>query len=272
MAFTKQVEGNEKRTQRCSPQLTPTLSARLATIRRCIGAAPLLIDVGTDHALLPLSWLGSHPQSRALGIDRGELPLQRAQQNREKSLEGSRLELRLQSGLGTLVPPPNAVLSICGMGGLSIQEILCNAVAVRQHQLARVVLGPNDRFDAVRTTLSRLGWRIYAEDALWERERFYPVIQAAPCPAAPETLDALALHFGPQLLKDAHPALGLWLHRHALRLRQIQARMAPKCPPAELLAHLKAIQDAWNTAFQNQYGALESPHGLTAAQATKQTN
>lgn len=248
-----------------------TLSPRLDAMRRWVGAAPYLVDVGTDHALLPLAWLAQHPQAKALGIDQAQLPLQRAEQNRKRCPPGHRLELRLQSGLGSLAPPPQAVLSISGMGGLSIQAILSDAVCVRCHQLARVVLSPNDRFDAVRASLIELGWRICAEDALWDRGRFYPIICAQPARAPELKPCPLALAFGPELLGNQHPALATWLHLQALRLAQIQARLAPNPAPKPLVHNLRAIESAWAQYFKNRYGELESPQRLTVPPTTKQT-
>lgn len=286
------------------------LSPRLDLIRQAIGPASFLIDVGTDHALLPLAWLGEHPSARALGIDRGEKPLAQAAQNKAASPAGARLQLRLQSGLGALCPPPAAALSISGMGGHSIRDILQNAVAVRQHHFSHIVLGPNDRFDVVRGTLAELNWRICAEDALWERGRFYPLIQAssasqapwdkasegtkfcatpapdpkasAPGPGPPPSLassldetkpalDPLALRFGPYLLSDAHPALARWLHLQALRLDQIQARLGPKRTTPQLIANFDAIKIAWAQYFKIRYGELLTPRGLTDAPSTEHT-
>lgn len=262
------------------------LSPRLQAMRQAIGPAPFLIDVGTDHARLPLAWLDAHPNAKALGIDQCQKPLVGAAKHRDASPSGARLELRLQAGLGELRPPTGAALSISGMGGRSIQDILYGATAVRQHQLARIVLGPNDRFDAVRHSLSALGWRICAEQALWERERFYPIIQAAPAPHAQQagathsskpTQDSkhpsqapcpntsIALEFGPHLLSCAHPALAKWLHRQALRLHQIQVRLGPKRTAPELIDNLETIKSAWAQYFKNQYGELLAPDRLTQA-------
>lgn len=235
---------------------------------RQVGPASFLVDVGTDHALLPLAWLSLQPEARALGVDRAQQPLLGAAQNRECSPAGARLELRQHVGLGELSVPEDAVLSVSGMGGVSIQEILHGALAVRQHQLSRIVLGPNDRCDAVRAALRDLGWQISKEDALWDRGRFYPVIQATPAGEKPQILELLDLRFGPHLLRNAHPALATWLHRQALRLGQIRAQLAPKCPPPELKNSLKTITAAWAQYFQDRYGELLNPHGLTAPPST----
>lgn len=253
------------------PRVPLALSPRLQTVGRCIGAASYLIDVGTDHALLPLAWLEQHPRARALGIDQAQQPLEGAEQNRQRSAAAQRLDLRLQSGLADLHPPENSVLSICGMGGRSIQQILGDAIAVRQHQLSRMVLSPNDRPDVVRATLIELGWAICAEDALWDHGRFYPVISARKAKDQAQALDPLSLRFGPHLLANQHPALATWLVLQAQRLNKIQVRLAPKAPPKELVANLEELHAAWARYFEARHGALFNPRGLTVPPTTKHT-
>lgn len=226
---------------------------------REIKDAPLLIDVGTDHALLPLAWLAEHPASRAIGIDRGEMPLGRAELNRAQSPDAARLQLRLQDGLGEWIPDTaGAVLSISGMGGITMSGILERARAVREQRLARLVLGPNDRFFELRQTLQSLGWQIRHESACWERKRFYPVVTARPRAPQDALLDETELRYGPCLLRQAHPGLAQWLVLQHQRLCKIATQSHSEAPP-QLQAQIQSIRGAWNHYFLDQEGPLSPP-------------
>lgn len=234
------------------------LSPRLRTVCQALGAAPLLVDVGTDHGLLPLAWLHEHPQSHAIGIDRSPSPLERARIHRAQSPIGERLELRLQDGLGSLEPPQASAISICGMGGSSIARILKASVAVQRKAPLRLVLAPNDRVFELRQHLYSLGWSLQSEDACWDRGRYYPVLIAEPAPAHPPRLDPLHMQFGPHLLEQAHPALARWLHTQHARWSAIQNARAKADSPSTPLEPI-AIQEAWTRYFAQHWGPITAP-------------
>lgn len=243
----------EPKTTGCS-----ALSPRLRTVCRALGAAPLLVDVGTDHALLPLAWLAEHPQSQALGIDRAQSPLDSARIHRAQSPHGDRLELRLQEGLGTLEPPQGAALSVCGMGGVTIAQILKASVAVQRKAPLHLVLAPNDHAFELRQCLYSLGWTLHNEEACWDRGRYYSILIARPATQHPAPFDPLHLQFGPHLLEQAHPALARWLHAQHARWSAIQNARAqagsPHAPPEHL-----AIQEAWTRYFAQHWGPISAP-------------
>lgn len=229
-------------------------SLRLATLQRAIGAAPLLIDIGTDHAHLPLSWLAEHPRARALGIDRSELPLARARLHRRSCPQGERLILRCQDGLGDLLPPSPAAVSMSGLGGLNMAQILERSETLPHPHFRRLVLAPNDRPQELRTTLFRLGWSIVDEDACWERDHFYPVIIAARPGAAAPPMDVLQLRFGPKLLEKGHPALARWLCTQGRRLHTICLQRAPLRAPQAIVEQLLAVRRAYRKYFASPLG------------------
>lgn len=225
---------------------------------RALGEAPLLVDVGTDHALLPLAWLEQHPKAQALGIDRAPSPLDRARIHRAQSPSGERLELRLQEGLGSLEPPQGSAISICGMGGVTMAQILRDSLAVRRKASLRLVLAPNDRACELRQALHSLGWALQNEDACWDRGRYYPVLVAHPASDSPSSLSPLQLQFGPHLLAQGHPALARWLHAQHARWSAIlrtRARAGSSDAPAEPLA----IQEAWTRYFAQHWGPIHAP-------------
>lgn len=224
-------------------------SLRLAAIRRAIGAAPLLIDVGTDHALLPLAWLAKHPTAQALGIDRSDLPLQRAKLHRESCPQGVRLSLRCQDGIGDLLPSAPAVVSMSGLGGLSMAQILDRSESLGHPHFERLVLAPNDRAPELRAALLELGWSIIDEDACWERDHFYPIMIAARPGASVPAMSPLELRFGPKLLEKGHPALLRWLCAQGRRLHGIALKRAPQKAPKAVVEQLFAVRAAYRQHF-----------------------
>lgn len=242
-------------------------------MRDAIGSAPLLIDVGTDHALLPLGWLAAHPEGLAIGIDRAEMPLARAREHRNASDCGDRLELRLQDGLGELCPPLPAVISMSGMGGITIAQILARAHHLGHARIRRIVVVPNDRAFELRTRMVALGLALLDERGLWDRGRFYPVIVAEPGHGV--EYSPLELRFGPHLLANADPALGRWLALQEQRLLKIAEQRAPSPPAPSVCRALQEVQEAKFRYFEQEPESWErrlaGRPGLTAGHRDEQT-
>lgn len=235
----------------------PALSARLELVCQSLGPGPLLVDVGTDHALLPLAWLARHPTGRAIGIDRAKAPLARAKEHRAHSAAASRLELWLQDGLGDGCLEPAPLVSICGMGGRSIAKILRHSTAVQQHRVQRLVLGPNDHAKALRIALFELGYGLSDEQACWDRAQYYPLLIATPAAPGPPLPEA-ALRFGPHLLTRAHPALARWLAAQHRRLSRIEQARAPALLTPAQRHTLDLIGESWIQHFLTPYGEIEA--------------
>ena len=57
------------------------LPARLQAVASCVGIGARIVDVGTDHGLLPIALVGSGRASKAIAADLRPQPLDMARQN-----------------------------------------------------------------------------------------------------------------------------------------------------------------------------------------------
>lgn len=130
-------------------------------------------DIGTDHGRLPAWLVASGRVPRAIGIDDKEGPLAGAR--RLVARFGLDVELRRARGCAGLLEGEVATVTVAGMGGASIVEIVAGVPA----GVERVVLQPNNGEAAVRAWLGAHGWAIDAERAVWDRGRWFAVLSAA---------------------------------------------------------------------------------------------
>lgn len=152
---------------------------RIERIASYIPEGARLVDVGTDHALLPIHALTHGSVVHAVASDLREGPLQAAAHHiRQAGLEG-RIETRLGSGLTTVTPGEVDTAVVAGMGGAVITDILQSSPAVVA-RLKRLILQPMGGARRVREYLLQHGLSICHEEVFLQQEKFYVLIVAEP--------------------------------------------------------------------------------------------
>jgi tRNA (adenine22-N1)-methyltransferase len=253
------------------------LDARLAQLLAWLPARPdhSHADIGSDHAHLPIRlaerWAsnsahgggehgagehgggehgggehgagehgaGEHGAGRVIAIEVARLPYQRAQAN--IAAAGGAVELRLGDGFAALAAGEVASVSIAGLGGQTIAAILGRGQQLGRLP-ARLLLQPNSHHNLLRQWCYHNGFWLRRETLVagfWS----YPVLdfgQAAdhPDPAYQGLPLAVALHFGPWLLRARHPLLHSRLQAEERRLAALLKRN-----PA-LMAQLALVRQA----------------------------
>ena len=149
------------------------LTPRLACLAAQVPAGARLADVGTDHGKLPISLLLAGRITEAIGSDIGEGPLAHAARNAAE--HGVSLSLRLAPGLDAVQADECDTVSIAGMGGQTIADILAAApwCAVGQHLL---LLQPMTMVYDLRQWLWANGYMIERETLCREDRRRYVVL------------------------------------------------------------------------------------------------
>lgn len=149
------------------------LTPRLACLASLVPQGARLADIGTDHGKLPLSLLLTGKLSSAIGSDIGEGPLAHAARNAQE--HGVSLSLRLAAGLDAVQPEECDTVSIAGMGGQTIADILAAApwCAQGQHLL---LLQPMTMVYELRQWLWANGYDILRETLCREDRRQYVVL------------------------------------------------------------------------------------------------
>ena len=149
------------------------LTPRLACIASLVPQGARLADIGTDHGKLPITLLMQNHVSGAIGSDLREGPLAHAERNAQE--HHVTLPLRLAAGLDGISPEECDTVSIAGMGGQTIAEILENApwTADGRHLL---LLQPMTMVYELRQWLWANGYAIERETLCREDRRQYVIL------------------------------------------------------------------------------------------------
>ena len=155
------------------------LSARLLSALPYLKKGGAVIDVGTDHAYLPIYLVGEGFSSRALACDINRGPIESAAHNIAAAGLARRIDTFCTDGLhGTEGFDPDNIL-IFGMGGELIIRILSEAPWVKDAGIG-LVLQPMTRAHLLRRWLLENGFAIVGETITHE-DRYYQTIAARYC-------------------------------------------------------------------------------------------
>ena len=178
------------------------LTPRLACLAALVPPGARLADVGTDHGKLPVSLLLDGRIAQAIGSDIGAGPLAHAARNAGE--HGVSLSLRLAPGLDAVRPEECDTVSIAGMGGQTIAEIL-QAAPWTGDGAHLLLLQPMTMVYELRQWLWAHGYAIERETLCREDRRRYVVLSArGGVPAREVPLARCA--FSPVLLRAAGAA------------------------------------------------------------------
>lgn len=212
------------------------LSQRLKTAAKYVFANARLADIGSDHAYLPayLALQGKIDFAICGEVVAG--PLHNAEHVILKNNLNDKLVARLADGLAAVTPEDNVdCISICGMGGTLIANILQAGEQLIAQTKPRLILQPNVGENNVRQWLVAHHYRIVAEEILAEDHHTYEIIVADPS-EAPVALSEADVQFGPFLRQEKnHVFIAKWQHELA-KLATIKAAMqkANNLPVAKL--------------------------------------
>ncbi|MGE7956184.1 tRNA (adenine(22)-N(1))-methyltransferase [Pseudomonas sp. NPDC089530] len=206
-----------------------TLSLRLARVAAHVPAGARLADIGSDHGYLPLALLRRGVITAAVAGEVALTPFRSAERSvRESGLE-QQISVRLANGLAAIEPQDEiTAISLCGMGGETIRDILDSGKARLSGQ-ERLILQPNGGEQPLRQWLMDNGYRILCEEVLRENRFDYEIIVAER--AEPVVYSAEELYFGPLQLQARSPA---FLAKWQRKLRQKH----------KILAHFARAQQA----------------------------
>ncbi|MBE8594774.1 tRNA (adenine(22)-N(1))-methyltransferase TrmK [Pseudomonas sp. MAFF 301449] len=194
-----------------------TLSMRLERVAAHVPNGARLADIGSDHAYLPVALLRRGVIEAAVAGEVASTPFQAAERTvRDNGLE-QQITVRLADGLAAIeASDAITVISLCGMGGETIRDIL-EAGKAHLNGLERLVLQPNGGEQPLRLWLMNNGYRILSEELLHENRFYYEIIVAERAGAMSYTAEEL--YFGPLQMQARSPVfLAKW--QRALRLKQ----------------------------------------------------
>ncbi len=200
------------------------LSNRLQAIADMVPQGAKVADIGTDHGFLPC-WLAQNDKVESvLACDVNAQPLALAQKNIADYNVADKVSTRLGNGLTVVQPGEVNVVTIAGMGGALMIDILDAAPAVVD-RLHRIILQPNVGAEAVRIWAEKNRWQIVAEDLVRENDIFSVIIVLEQGRSS-QFMSAVELYLGPKLLANHHPLLGLYISEEWEKTQYILDQLA----------------------------------------------
>ncbi len=174
-------------------------------------------DIGTDHAHLPCHLLRKGVCQKMIAADVSPGALQNARENLTRAGLLDSADITLADGLDALEHQHCGCVSVMGMGGKTLAEILRRG----QDKLhgAVLVLSAHTELHLVRQAIADIGYRIVREELCRAAGRFYVFWRAEPG-AADMTEEAVL--YGRLLWETEHSQLQSYA---AWRMRVAQDRL-----------------------------------------------
>ena len=191
------------------------ISKRLSIVASFVPQGAILLDVGSDHAYLPIELVESGKIERAIAGEVVVGPYQSALKNVKAHGLSEKIQVRLANGLAAFEETDQvSTITIAGMGGRLIATILEEGLD-KLSSVNRLILQPNNREDELRVWLQAHGFQIVTESILEEAGKFYEILVVE---AGEMKLSASDTRFGPFLSKElSHVFVQKW-QREASKL------------------------------------------------------
>ena len=218
------------------------ISKRLELVASFVPHGAILLDVGSDHAYLPIDLVERGKIKSAIAGEVVEGPYQSAVKNVEAHGLKEKIQVRLANGLAAFEETDQvSVITIAGMGGRLIATILEEGLD-KLVNVERLILQPNNREDDLRIWLQEHGFQIVAESILEEAGKFYEILVVE---AGQMKLSASDLRFGPFLSKEISPVFVQKWQKEATKLEFALSQIPEKnLEERQVLAHkIQAIKE-----------------------------
>lgn len=230
------------------------LSKRLQAVADLVSPGMRLADIGTDHAYIPIYLMENEKIPQAIAMDINKGPLERAEKHIKVHGLEDQIQTRLSDGMTKLQAGEADSAVIAGMGGALMIKILEEGRETAL-QLQELVLQPQSELEKFRMYLLENGYRVLAEDMVYEGGKYYPMMKVKPGEMMRESWKPEELEYGKYLLATAHPVLKQFLEReiqicHGVLeslAKQNTERAKERCE--EIEAQIQHVQHILETYF-----------------------
>lgn len=156
--------------------MNSVMTPRLLAVCSLVPKGTSVIDVGSDHAYVPMYLVKSGKAVRALATDVHDGPVKRSRENIEKQGLGTQIKTQKADGLFGVDTASYDTIIIAGMGGKLIARILENCDNLSGKTL---ILQPMTATAELRAFLIQNGFCIRLEKLALEGEKLYTVLLAS---------------------------------------------------------------------------------------------
>ncbi|QAY66289.1 tRNA (adenine(22)-N(1))-methyltransferase [Paenibacillus protaetiae] len=248
------------------------LSSRLQNIAQYVTEGSRVADIGSDHALLPVYLVQSGKSPSAIAGELNTGPLLAARKQVAAAGLSAKIEVRQGNGLAVLQPGEADTVTIAGMGGSLMKDILEEGFqAGKLEGVRELVLQPNIGEELVRQWLVQRGWHLAEELIMEEDGKIYELLHAVrlspdQIKETPDIYDAgflqvnaaapskqrLLLKMGPYLLRKPNAVFFKKWKSELAKLERVTAQLALAEQPGaeEKLQQFKSEMDAIQEVLQ----------------------
>ena len=159
--------------------MLPVLDDRLLLIASMVRDGGIPLDVGTDHAYVPIYLIKNGLCKRAVASDINRGPLRRACENARKFNVYDKIDFCLADGITNTYPEKHGVtdIIIAGMGGEMIAQIIDSSDYTRIPGV-RLILQPMSTVQELRGYLAEMGYATLNEKVCCAGNKYYTCISA----------------------------------------------------------------------------------------------
>lgn len=177
------------------------LSKRLQEVAKFVKNDQIILDIGSDHAYLPIYLIQEKLIPAAIAGEVVKGPYKKTKEQVVLRGLSEKISTRLGSGFDVLGEEEDIGSAfICGMGGILIAQIIEKGLADKKiDQNTRLILQPNNNEQYLRQLLMDQQFKIDEERIVKENDKYYEVIVANKSKGEVNYSDA-ELIFGPHLL------------------------------------------------------------------------
>lgn len=152
------------------------ISDRLRIVAHMCDKGAVVADIGTDHGYLPIYLVQEGIAASAIAMDLRKGPLEKAKKHICDNCLEDRIQTRLSDGLEKLSKNEADIITICGMGGRLIADIVTKGKDVIT-QNTILVVSPQSEVGEFRHFLVSQGFEIEDEQMLKEDGKYYFIIK-----------------------------------------------------------------------------------------------
>jgi len=185
------------------------LSDRLKTVGEMIKDVNTIVDVGTDHAYIPIYLIKNNIIEKAIASDINSGPVEKAKKNVSDYNLQDKISCRLGGGLTTVKPKEVDAAIIAGMGGNLIRDIIEESKEVFKN-LDYAILQPVQNPEVLREYIYKSGYKIIDEELVKEEDKFYEIFKVKYDNKIKET-QPIHYEVSETLIKKKHPMMKEYL-------------------------------------------------------------
>lgn len=150
-------------------------SKRIKFISSLINYDDKVLDIGTDHALLPIYLIKNNITSTADGSDVSDVVLNNARSNITKFNLDKQIHLFCSDGVKNIDVSIYNTFIIAGMGFYTIKSILDSADL---STINKMIIQSNNNHEELRRYINSIGFKIVKDYYLEDKEKIYLIIHA----------------------------------------------------------------------------------------------